>query len=111
MKAEVADKRINENLLVVEELKKFFTVKRGFPNPVKQTVRAVDRVSLTVGRGESFGLVGESGCGKSTVGRSILRLTEPDSGHVWLNGDDITVYDRAKMLDLRRRAQIIFQDP
>ena len=102
---------MDENLLIIDQLKKFFTVKRGFPNPVKQTVRAVDQVSLTVGRGESFGLVGESGCGKSTVGRSILRLIEPDSGKVWLNGDDITGYDRAKMLELRRRAQIIFQDP
>ena len=111
MNAKPENRSVSDPLLVVEELKKFFTVKRGFPNPVKLTVRAVDQVSLTVGRGESFGLVGESGCGKSTVGRSILRLTEPDSGKVWLNGDDITSYDRANLLQLRKRAQIIFQDP
>ena len=105
------DRQMDDNLLVVNALKKFFTVKRGFPNPVKQTVRAVDEVSLTVGRGESFGLVGESGCGKSTVGRSILRLIEPDSGQVILDGEDVTQYDKAALLNLRRRAQIIFQDP
>lgn len=105
------DRQMDDNLLVVNALKKFFTVKRGFPNPVKLTVRAVDQVSLVVRRGESFGLVGESGCGKSTVGRSILRLIEPDSGQVMLNGEDVAQYDKAALLNLRRSAQIIFQDP
>lgn len=98
-------------LLKVDSLKKFFTVKKGFPKPVKLTVKAVDHVSFTVRRKESFGLVGESGCGKSTVGRTLLRLIEPDAGQVWLNGEDILKTDLRKMKDLRQKMQIIFQDP
>jgi oligopeptide/dipeptide ABC transporter ATP-binding protein len=98
-------------LLQVEGLRKFFTVKRGFPNPVKLTVKAVDDVSFEVRRRESFGLVGESGCGKSTVGRSVLRLVEPDAGRILFHGKDILPLDRSHMQDLRRKMQIIFQDP
>jgi oligopeptide/dipeptide ABC transporter ATP-binding protein len=98
-------------LLQVEGLRKFFTVKRGFPNPVKLTVKAVDDVSFEVRRRESFGLVGESGCGKSTVGRSVLRLVEPDAGQILFHGKDILPLDRSRMQDLRRKMQIIFQDP
>ena len=98
-------------LLRVEGLRKFFTVKRGFPNPVKLTVKAVDDVSFEVRRRESFGLVGESGCGKSTVGRSVLRLVEPDAGRILLHGKDILPLDRSHMQELRRKMQIIFQDP
>jgi oligopeptide/dipeptide ABC transporter ATP-binding protein len=98
-------------LLQVEDLRTFFTVKRGFPNPVKLTVKAVDDVSFEVRRRESFGIVGESGCGKSTVGRSVLRLVEPDAGRVLFHGQDILPLDRSHMQELRRKMQIIFQDP
>ncbi|MEW6267450.1 MAG: oligopeptide/dipeptide ABC transporter ATP-binding protein [Thermodesulfobacteriota bacterium] len=101
----------NHVLLQVEGLKKFFTVKRGFPNPVKLTVKAIDGVSFHVRSRESFGLVGESGCGKSTVGRAVLRLVEPDEGRVFFQGEDILRADKTRMLDLRRKMQIIFQDP
>jgi oligopeptide/dipeptide ABC transporter ATP-binding protein len=102
---------MNDPLLRVESLRKFFRTKRGFPNPVTVTVRAVDGVSFTVKKGEAFGLVGESGCGKSTVGRSILRLVEPDRGEVLLEGKDILHFNKDQMRLLRRRMQIIFQDP
>ena len=98
-------------LLTVDALKKFFKIKRGFPNPVTMTVRAVDNVSFHLKLGEAFGLVGESGCGKTTVGRCILRLVEPDKGRVQLSGEDVANADRARLRLLRRRMQIIFQDP
>jgi oligopeptide/dipeptide ABC transporter ATP-binding protein len=98
-------------LLKVDSLKKFFTVKRGFPNPVKLTVKAVDNVSFDVKKKESFGLVGESGCGKSTVGRAILRLVEPDAGQVFLNGEDVLKAAKTRVNQLRQKMQIIFQDP
>ncbi|MHA1567057.1 MAG: ABC transporter ATP-binding protein [Alphaproteobacteria bacterium] len=100
-----------ETLLRVEGLKKFFHVRRGFLNPKTVTVRALDEISFTVKRGRSFGLVGESGCGKSTAGRSLLRLVEPDSGTVQFDGQDVLSTDAITMRALRRRMQIIFQDP
>jgi len=101
----------DELLLRVDSLKKFFTVKKGFPNPVRLTVKAVDNVSFHVKKRESLGLVGESGCGKSTVGRAVLRLVEPDAGQVFLNGEEILKADKNRMKQLRQRMQIIFQDP
>ena len=101
----------NAPLLKIDSLRKFFTVKRGFPNPVRLTVKAVDGVSFDVRQKESFGLVGESGCGKSTVGRAILRLVEPDAGHVSFKGEDILSADKRQMKGLRQKMQIIFQDP
>ena len=100
-----------EPLLKVDALQKFFKIKRGFPNPVTMTVRAVDDVSFHLMKGEAFGLVGESGCGKTTVGRCILRLVEPDMGRVQLRGEDVANADRSRLRLLRRRMQIIFQDP
>jgi oligopeptide/dipeptide ABC transporter ATP-binding protein len=100
-----------DSLLTVDALQKFFKIKRGFPNPVTMTVRAVDNVSFHLKLGEAFGLVGESGCGKTTVGRCILRLVEPDKGRVQLSGEDVANADRARLRLLRRRMQIIFQDP
>ena len=78
-----------DTLLRIENIKKFFHVKRGFPVPETVTVRAVDGVSFEVKRGRAFGVVGESGCGKSTLGRSLLRLIEPDSGSVTFDGQNV----------------------
>jgi oligopeptide/dipeptide ABC transporter ATP-binding protein len=98
-------------LLEVRDLKKHFPVKRGIFSRTIGHVRAVDGVSFTLRRGETFGLVGESGCGKTTVGRSILRLVEPTSGQVILNGQDLLALEREKLREIRGSLQIIFQDP
>jgi oligopeptide/dipeptide ABC transporter ATP-binding protein len=95
----------NQPLVEIKDLKKYF------PVPHKQVVRAVDGVSFTINRGETLGLVGESGCGKTTVGRCILRLIEPTSGEIRFDGRDLLKLDRGEMRGLRRRMQIIFQDP
>jgi len=98
-------------LLQVTGLVKSFPLGGGFLKKPSGWVRAVDGVSFTVARGESFGLVGESGCGKTTLGRLILRLMEPTSGRVTFDGKDIFAMSRTELLQLRRRMQIIFQDP
>src|SRR5262249_38481209 len=87
--------RMPEAILSVAGLRKFFTVRRGFPNPRKITVRAVDGISFEVAGGEAFGLVGESGCGKSTAGRAVLRLVEPDEGTVVFKGEDVRTASKA----------------
>jgi oligopeptide/dipeptide ABC transporter ATP-binding protein len=97
-------------VLVVDALKKHFPVRRGFlAKP--DLVFAVDGVSFTIQSGETLGLVGESGCGKSTVGRAILRLIEPTAGHIRVAGQDITTLSNREMRPFRRELQIIFQDP
>ncbi|QXM23950.1 ABC transporter ATP-binding protein [Elioraea tepida] len=98
-------------LLEVDGLVKHFTVTKGFPRPVTTTVRAVDGVSFSVRRGEAYGLVGESGCGKSTVARAVLRLIEPDAGTVRFDGADVRAARGEALARLRQRMQIIFQDP
>ena len=98
-------------LLAVRDLAKTFTAKRGWPVPTTVTVRAVDGVSFTVARGDALGIVGESGCGKSTVARACLRLSEPDSGSVRFDGVDVLTASGARLRALRRRLQIVFQDP
>ena len=100
-----------EFVLSVTGLAKDFLARRGFLNPVTFNVRAVDGVSFDIGRGEAFGLVGESGCGKTTVGRCVLRLIEPDRGSVRFAGTEITEASPARMKELRQRIQIVFQDP
>ncbi|HEV2547127.1 MAG TPA: oligopeptide/dipeptide ABC transporter ATP-binding protein [Stellaceae bacterium] len=100
-----------EPILSVAGLRKFFTVRRGFPNPRKITVRAVDGISFGVKAGEAFGLVGESGCGKSTAGRAVLRLVEPDEGTVLFKSEDVRTASKAQLRLLRRKLQMIFQDP
>jgi len=101
----------SETLLEVCDLAKHFTVTKGFPRPVTTTVRAVDGVSFAVARGEAFGLVGESGCGKSTAARAVLRLIPPDAGRVRFAGIDVTDAQGPALQRLRRRMQIVFQDP
>ncbi|MEE9275827.1 MAG: dipeptide ABC transporter ATP-binding protein [bacterium] len=100
-----------EKLLEVKNLVKHFPVRGGVFSRVHSYVRAVDGVSFDLAPGETLGLVGESGCGKSTTGRAILRLIEPTSGEVFFEGEDVLSLDRESMRKLRREMQIIFQDP
>ncbi len=98
-------------LLRVKDLVKNFPVRRGLLSRAAEQVHAVDRVSFEIAAGETLGLVGESGCGKSTTGRCILRLTEPSAGEVWFDGRDVTALSGAALRALCRDMQIIFQDP
>jgi len=98
-------------LLEVENLKKYFPVKKGLLSRTVGEVRAVDGVSFTINRGETLGLVGESGCGKTTVGRTILRLIEPTAGRVSFNGENLLELKGAELRNMRASLQIIFQDP
>ena len=98
-------------VLEVRDLVKHYSVGGGFFGRGRKQLRAVDGVSFSIGQGETLGLVGESGCGKSTVGKAVLRLVEPTSGQVTLEGEDITSLGSAALLDRRKRMQVIFQDP
>jgi peptide/nickel transport system ATP-binding protein len=98
-------------VLHVEGLRKHFVTRKGFPKPKTVTVRAVEDVSFTIGEGEAFGLVGESGCGKSTVARALLRLIEPDAGRVLYRGENFGAATGAALKTFRRKMQIVFQDP
>jgi peptide/nickel transport system ATP-binding protein len=98
-------------LLDVRNLEKHYPVTEGLLKNEVGRVRAVDGVSFTVERGETLGIVGESGCGKSTAATSLLRLEEPTGGQVLFDGEDITTYDDRELKRFRRRAQMIFQDP
>jgi oligopeptide/dipeptide ABC transporter ATP-binding protein len=102
---------MSPHLLEVENLSKHFPVKSGILRRTVGHVKAVDKVSFTVKRGETFGLVGESGCGKSTMGRTILRLIEPTAGSVRLDGVELVQQPRRAMRQVRRKLQMIFQDP
>src|SRR3954447_4768817 len=102
---------MTEALLEVTDLKKHYPVRAGVLRRQIGTVHAVDGVSFTVGVGETLGMVGESGCGKSTVARSVLRLVEPTSGSIKLNGLDITRLGKSELRPHRRSMQIVFQDP
>jgi oligopeptide transport system ATP-binding protein len=102
---------MTEPLLRVNELVKYFPVKAGVLGRTVDQVHAVDGVSFELNAGETLGLVGESGCGKSTTGRCILRLIEPTAGEVWFEGRNITAFSHKELTALRRDLQIIFQDP
>ena len=98
-------------LLKVEGLKTWYPLRKGVFSRVYDHVKAVDDVSLEVYEGETLGLVGESGCGKTTLGRSILRLAEPTGGKVWFDGIEVTALKGQALRDFRKQAQIVFQDP
>ena len=98
-------------LLEVQQLKKHFLIYKGIFSRVSGRVHAVDGVSFHIERGETLGLVGESGCGKSTVGRTLLKLLEPTGGRIIVDGEDITEHGSTQMFPYRRKMQMIYQDP
>ena len=102
---------IDSKLLKVEHLGKYYPIKGGFFQRQKATIRAVDDVSFFIKQGETLGLVGESGCGKTTLGRCIIRIEEPTAGKAYFDNQDILEYDHRRMRRLRQDMQIIFQDP
>jgi oligopeptide transport system ATP-binding protein len=101
----------SQPLLSVQHLKKYFPIHRGIFSKVAAYLKAVDDISFEINRGETFGLVGESGCGKTTAGRAILRLLEPDAGTIRFEGIDLMSLGKQELRRKRRDMQIIFQDP
>ena len=105
----------SEPVIRTVNLKKYFPVRRRIFDVIRRRpklyVRAVDDITFDIYEREIFGLAGESGCGKTTTGKTILRLIEPTSGKLFFKGDDLLKYDGSKLKEFRRRAQIIFQDP
>ena len=103
---------MTDDILTVRDLRVWFPVRGGRGlRPETRHVKAVDGVDLTVSRGETVGLVGESGCGKSTTGLSLLRLVEPSGGQVLLNDVDVTAASRSELRALRQQITMVFQDP
>src|SRR5215216_2440371 len=100
-----------DDILIVKDLVKHYPIRKGVIPRTVGHVRAVDGVSFSIARGQTLGLVGESGCGKTTAGRTILRLIEPTSGRVVFDGREVFKLGPREMRDLRRDMQIIFQDP
>ncbi|MGV3487346.1 MAG: ABC transporter ATP-binding protein [Tuberibacillus sp.] len=100
-----------ETLLTVEDLKKYFPIEGGILKKTIGHVKAVDGVSFEIKKGEAFGLVGESGCGKSTTGRMLMRLIEPSDGRIVFCGQDLTAMDKKTLRKTRKDIQMIFQDP
>jgi oligopeptide transport system ATP-binding protein len=111
MSVTVDDRAAGEPLLRVKDLVKHYPVRRGLFSRQVERVHAVDGASFEINAGETLGLVGESGCGKSTTGRCILRLTEPTAGEIWFDGKDVTALSGGALRALCRDMQIIFQDP
>ncbi|MCT4606047.1 MAG: dipeptide ABC transporter ATP-binding protein [Marinisporobacter sp.] len=99
------------NLLEIKDLKKYFPIKKGFLANKIQYVKAVDNISFHIKKGETLGLVGESGCGKSTTGRTIIRLYEPTDGKIFFDGVDISNLSEKELQPIRNKIQMIFQDP
>lgn len=102
---------MGESLIEVRHLKKYFEIKKSFFGGRSSMLKAVDDVSFTIKKGETFGLVGESGCGKTTVGRTLLKLYEPTSGEIFFEGEPIGDLRYKEMLPYRKKMQMIFQDP
>jgi len=102
---------MNTPLLEIQHLKKWFPKREGLFSKVVANVKAVDDISFRIGAGETVGLVGESGCGKTTAGRTILRLLEPTEGRIFFEGKDITNLEGKELVEVRKKMQIIFQDP
>lgn len=107
----IADRNCKQDLVEVKHLVKYFPVRSGLRQRITAWVQAVDDVSFTIKAGETLGLVGESGCGKTTVGRTILRLLEPNSGSVYFEGQDVLSLRGPELKVMRQSMQIIFQDP
>jgi oligopeptide/dipeptide ABC transporter ATP-binding protein len=107
----VAGVERDQPLIEIRDLKKHFPIVKGMFSRPAGTVYAVDGVSFHIDPGETLGLVGESGCGKSTVGRTLLKLLEPTAGQIIVRGEDITGHDQGQMLPYRRQMQMIYQDP
>ena len=101
----------NDAILNIEDLKMYFPVTRGLLRRKVADVKAVDGVTFRLQRGETLGLVGESGCGKTTVGRCVLRLYQPTSGQIHFEGEDISFYPEKRLRAIRRKIALIFQDP
>lgn len=100
-----------KTLLEVKNLQKFFPINKGLMGKKQSLVKAVDNISFSIAKGETLGLVGESGCGKTTTGRTIIKLYEPTSGEIIYDGIDIAKLSQKEMLPYRRKMQMIFQDP
>ena len=100
-----------ENLLEIQHLRKCFPLKKTLTGKVTRELIAVDDVSFSLKAGETLGIVGESGCGKTTLGRAILKLHQPTSGKIFFEGQDITNFTSSQMREIRKKMQIIFQDP
>src|SRR4051794_19321970 len=103
--------QVQKELLKVENLKQYFPIRGGILGRIVNHVKAVDDISFTVYEGETLSIVGESGCGKSTTGRAVLRLDEPTSGSVHFDGVDLLSLNKKEMNQMRKHLQIIFQDP
>ena len=113
-KEEIVQEELKPNpeyILEVKNLKKYFPLNRNFSGKPQTYLRAVDNVSFGVKKGQTIGVVGESGCGKTTLGRTILKLYDSDGGKIWFDGKDLTEIKRNKMNDLRVDIQLVFQDP
>ncbi|WP_026688775.1 ABC transporter ATP-binding protein [Alteribacter aurantiacus] len=107
----MTQKQKSEHLLQIKDLKKYYPVRGGFFRRKIGDVKAVDNISFELKRGETFGLVGESGCGKSTAGRTITRLFKPTSGKIFFEGQDITNIYGSRLRNMRKDIQMVFQDP